>query len=98
MQHHKKTLALLLVVWVTVALAAPAWAQDTQSGNDAYRSGGENIAGQVQGGGGESAGATETGGTLPFTGLDLALIVGVGGLLMAAGLGTRRLTRHAGTS
>jgi hypothetical protein len=38
---------------------------------------------------------TGDGGSLPFTGLDVALILGVGGLLVAAGLATRRLTRPA---
>jgi hypothetical protein len=32
-------------------------------------------------------------GTLPFTGLDLVLVVAAGGLLLALGLGMRRLTR-----
>jgi hypothetical protein len=30
---------------------------------------------------------------LPFTGLDVALIIGAGGLLLAMGLGMRRLSR-----
>jgi hypothetical protein len=30
---------------------------------------------------------------LPFTGLDLALLAGAGGMLLALGLGMRRLTR-----
>jgi hypothetical protein len=32
-------------------------------------------------------------GTLPFTGLDLVLVVAAGGLLLVLGLGMRRLTR-----
>lgn len=32
-------------------------------------------------------------GTLPFTGLDLVLVVAAGGLLLGLGLGMRRLTR-----
>jgi hypothetical protein len=35
-------------------------------------------------------------GTLPFTGLDLVLVVGAGGFLLALGLGIRRLTRSNG--
>jgi hypothetical protein len=31
--------------------------------------------------------------TLPFTGLDLVLVVGAGGILLALGLGMRRLSR-----
>jgi hypothetical protein len=43
----------------------------------------------------ESPAATvsDNGGKLPFTGLDIALMVGVGGLLLLLGFGMRRLTR-----
>jgi hypothetical protein len=34
--------------------------------------------------------------TLPFTGLDIALVVGAGGVLMLLGFGIRRLSRPAG--
>ena len=34
-------------------------------------------------------------GKLPFTGLDLVLVVGAGGLLLGLGLAMRRLTRSA---
>jgi hypothetical protein len=100
MRHHTKKLTLLLALCATMALAGPAWGQSTQSGDDGYRNGGEDIAGELQGGqqgGNGTAGdevADTSGGSLPFTGLDVALIFGVGGLLMAVGLGTRRLTRH----
>jgi hypothetical protein len=42
-------------------------------------------AAEDQGGGG--------GGELPFTGLDLALVIGAGALLLGLGVGMRRLTR-----
>jgi hypothetical protein len=102
-----KTLALLLVLSIVIATTGTAFAQD-----NGYENGGENIAGTLQGGsdqpaGGE-AGALQTttsapagdgdGGALPFTGLDIALILGVGGVLVAAGLATRRLTRPADTA
>jgi hypothetical protein len=46
------------------------------------------------GGGGGVQGEVEgTGGALPFTGLDLALLVGGGLLLIVVGAGVRRLTR-----
>jgi hypothetical protein len=53
--------------------------------------------GAVQGTAPVSTGSAGTGdgGSLPFTGLDVALILGVGGVLVAAGLATRRLTRPA---
>ena len=35
------------------------------------------------------------GGELPFTGLDVALVIGAGALLLALGVGMRRLTRPA---
>jgi hypothetical protein len=35
----------------------------------------------------------DSGGSLPFTGLDVALLLGAGGMLVVAGLGMRRLTR-----
>ena len=37
--------------------------------------------------------AAESRSELPFTGLDVALIIGAGGLLLAMGLGMRRLSR-----
>ena len=37
--------------------------------------------------------STSSGGKLPFTGLDLALVVAAGGVLLAMGLGIRRLSR-----
>ena len=36
---------------------------------------------------------TDSNSTLPFTGLDIALVVAAGGVLLAMGLGIRRLSR-----
>jgi hypothetical protein len=105
MPHHIKSLAVLLALCVVAMSAGTAFAQ---SGGDGYRGPAEQVQGNVQGGGGGgdqplaggTAGTTETvattsdGGSLPFTGLDLALIVVVGGALLAVGLGTRRLLRQ----
>jgi hypothetical protein len=68
--------------------ASVALAQDpTQSG---YGGTGGNIQGGVEGGG---TGGGSGSGSLPFTGLDLLLLVGAGVLLVAAGLTLRRVGR-----
>jgi len=41
----------------------------------------------------EATTSEKSSGKLPFTGLDIALVVGAGGLLMALGFGIRRLSR-----
>ena len=41
----------------------------------------------------ERATEAKSSGNLPFTGLDLVLVVAAGGLLLGLGLGMRRLTR-----
>jgi hypothetical protein len=99
-----KILALLLALSIVIATTGTAFAQD-----NGYENRGEDIAGNVQGpadqGGGGDAGAVQAttaapsgdGGSLPFTGLDVALILGVGGALVGAGLVTRRLT-HPGNA
>jgi hypothetical protein len=95
MRIHLRKMTLLVAVCVVAMMAAgPAFAQD-----EGYLTGGENVAGNVQGqdqGGAGTAGTVSSGGgsALPFTGLDIALILGVGGVLLAVGLGTRRLTRQ----
>ena len=68
-------------VLVYLLMASVALAQEpTQSG---YGGTGGNIQGDVEGGGG----------SLPFTGLDLLLLVGAGALLLAAGFALRRVGR-----
>jgi hypothetical protein len=41
---------------------------------------------------------TRSSGSLPFTGLDIVLVVAAGGLLLGLGLGMRRLTRTTGVA
>ena len=41
---------------------------------------------------------TRSNGSLPFTGLDVVLLAAAGGLLLALGLGMRRLTRTSGVA
>src|SRR5215210_5704086 len=92
MRIQTKTITLLLVLVALVAMTSTAFAQAGASG---YKTNGENLAGTVQGAeqggggaGGDVAGQTavaDQGGSLPFTGLDVALILAVGGVLLAVG-------------
>lgn len=96
----KTITSVLLALALCLALATTAFAQSTVDGyNDA--------AGQVQsgvegdGGAGTppaSAPAEASSGTLPFTGLDVALFAAGGAVLVLAGLGMRRLTRSSGVA
>jgi hypothetical protein len=93
---------LFAVLVLTLALATTASAQ---SSVDGYEDQGGQIQAQIQDGGGSGgdgsgtapvttvAAPASSGGSLPFTGLDVALLFGAGGVLAAAGLGMRRLTR-----
>jgi hypothetical protein len=83
-----KTLTFLVVlVAATLTIAGAAFAQ---SSNDGYLAGAEQVAGQVQGTNAEQASAST--GSLPFTGLDVALVAGGGLLLLGAGFAMRRIT------
>jgi hypothetical protein len=91
----RKKVLVVAVMAALLAFAAPAFAQ---SSIDGY----SNEAGQVQGGvqsnGTTPVSAQESGGALPFTGLDLALLAAAGGVLVAGGLAMRRLTRAPGSA
>jgi hypothetical protein len=78
-----RTITRLLVCAVAImALAAgPAFAQT----EDAYN----GLAGAQQGGGGDEA-AADTGGSLPFTGLELGLVAIAGAGLLGVGYAVRR--------
>lgn len=93
----RKLTALLAGLVLAMAFAGPAFGQSTL---DAYsdeggviesQGGNDPVAGG--GGGGGSAGDDGEGNSLPFTGLDLALIAGSGLLLVGAGVGMRVMTR-----
>jgi hypothetical protein len=87
------SVAVVLVLSLTMVTAA--FGQSSVTGYS-------NTAGQVQsdveGDSAQQPVATNSsgggsGGSLPFTGLDVVLLVGAGGVLVLAGLGMRRLTR-----
>jgi hypothetical protein len=90
----KKTISTLIVALVlALTLSSTALAQ---SSVDGYSDQAGQIQSQVTGGGPGGGGGGDS--SLPFTGLDVALLAGAGGLLVAAGLGMRRLTRAPGSA
>jgi hypothetical protein len=72
---------------VALILAAPV--QAATAADDQYGA----VLGEQSGGGGQVAGVVDVGG-LPFTGLDLLLVVGAGTALVAGGVAVRRTARH----
>jgi hypothetical protein len=78
--------AIAGAVFAYLALAAVALAQDPTEGG--YGGAGGAVEGPVEGAGGAGA--------LPFTGLDVVLLIGAGALLLAAGVTLRRLGRAKG--
>ena len=104
----KKIIATLTVTIMMLALATTAFAESNVEGytdvkgqvqsdvDDGSAPGASQ--GSPDGSQGSSPVAAADSGSLPFTGLDMGLLVGAGGVLVAAGLGMRRLTRPAGTA
>lgn len=86
----KRLIGLVMVI-VVMALAPVAAAQSEDPAVNAYG----GVAGEIQGTLDEPATEeTQTVGTLPFTGLDLALAGGAGILLLGLGIGLRRASRN----
>jgi hypothetical protein len=85
------------VVGIALVLALSGTALAQSSSVDGYADQAAQIQSQVVG---DDSTTTAGGGdgSLPFTGLDVALLAGAGGLLVAAGLGMRRLTRAPGNA
>lgn len=91
MRLKKTTIGAVLCI--ALIAAAPAYAQT------AAENGYSQPAGSVQQQLGNHerhdpvAGTQSESGSLPFTGLDVALVVAAGGVLLAMGFGIRRLSR-----
>jgi hypothetical protein len=94
----KTIISIFAATVLALALATSAFAQS--SSQDGYVDNKGQIQAQVDNGGpggtSNTPVATDRGGTLPFTGLDLAMLAVAGGVLVAAGFGMRRLTRSPG--
>lgn len=80
---------------MALAVASPAFAQSSVTG---YNDTAGAVQGEVNAEDQSPQVATENSGSLPFTGLDVALLAGAGGMLAAVGLGMRRLTRGPGAA
>lgn len=94
----------------TLLFGAPAFAQS--SAQQGYSKPGGTVQTQLDNGGKDSSPGASTStpvastpetvtqakssGKLPFTGLDLVLVVAAGGILLALGFGMRRLSRPSG--
>jgi hypothetical protein len=109
MRHFSKFIAVLAMS--IVFAPAAAFAQGTTSdpyeneGPQIQEQIDQSAPAQGGGGGGETTPAAAVaaaeeekggGGELPFTGLDLALVIGAGALLLGLGVGMRRFTRPSG--
>ena len=90
-----KQMKMMLVVAVTALLVVFALAAGASGAKkpSAYRGTGPSIQGQVQAGV-RGNNAVKTVGALPFTGLDLAFVVGGGLVLLLAGGTLRRVSRR----
>jgi hypothetical protein len=99
MRLRNITVGAVLCIALFVA-AGPAYAQSAQSG---YAEPAGSVQQQLDNGSNDNhkveasriSNSSDNGGSLPFTGLDLALVVAAGGVLLAMGLGIRRLSRSS---
>jgi len=95
------------VLAVVLALAIPSLALASSSGQTGYQGPNSAVAGVNNGGGNGSGPAAEpaaeasavesteeSSSTLPFTGEDIAVLLGAGTILLALGFGLRRLTHR----
>ena len=108
MRFNKKLLAG--TISAMLLLGAPsAFAQS--SADQGYSTPGGTVQTQLENGGGgtnpgdstsvttpEQVTQSRNSGKLPFTGLDLVLVIAAGGILLALGVGMRRLSRSTGVA
>jgi hypothetical protein len=97
MRLRNITVGAVLCIALFVA-AGPAYAQSAAEGYaEPAGSVQQNIGGDPNDSHKVAASRASTnesgGGNLPFTGLDIALVVAAGGVLLAMGMGIRRLSR-----
>jgi hypothetical protein len=104
MHHISKFIAVLMLSFAIAPAAAFAQAGTSV---DPYENEGPQVQERIDEGAGpideEEGGAVPVaaaaedegggGGELPFTGLDVAMVIGAGALLLGLGVGMRRLTR-----
>jgi hypothetical protein len=90
----RKIISIFAVLALVLAISAPAYAQSSVQG---YNEEAGALQDAVQNTANQPSAVDDSGGSLPFTGLDLALIAAAGGLLAVGGLGMRRLTRAPGS-
>jgi hypothetical protein len=88
-----KAIVLLICLVGALALAAPAMAQSV--GTDAYGGGVQGVQssggnGDVSSGTGAKAASNSNSGGLPFTGLEVGVVLAGGVLLLGTGLAVRR--------
>jgi hypothetical protein len=107
MRLSKKFLAGAISALMLLGAPSAMAASSAQTG---YSKPGGIIQTEIDNGGGNNPGAviensspggvteTRSSGSLPFTGLDVVLVAAAGGLLLALGLGMRRLTRTSGVA
>jgi hypothetical protein len=84
---RKITMLLACAVAILALAVAPAFAQNATE--NTY----EGLAGAQQGGGDGAVQASDSGGSLPFTGLQLVLVAGAGAGLLGAGYAVRRASQ-----
>ena len=87
-----RNITIGLALCVALFVAAPAFGQS--SAENGYSQPAGSVQQQLGNNGSDDHAATkDSGGQLPFTGLDIALVAAAGGVLLAIGFGIRRLSR-----